>query len=43
MKVKDDPFDYANPSSTVKKKTVYADLTSSMNASGLISLLKPRP
>lgn len=42
MKVKDDPFDYANPSSTVKKKTVYADLTSSMNASGLISLLKTK-
>ena len=42
MKVKDDPFDYANPSSTVKKKTVYADLTSSMNSSGLISLLKTK-
>ena len=42
MKVKDDPFDYANPSSTVKKKTVYADLTSSMNPSGLISLLKTK-
>ena len=39
MKVKDD---YANPSSTVKKKTVYADLTSSMNPSGLISLLKTK-
>ena len=25
--VKDDPFDYGNPSSTVKKKTVYKDLT----------------
>lgn len=42
MKVRDDPFDYANPSSTVKKKTVYADLTSSMNSSGLISLLKTK-
>ena len=42
MKVKDDPFDYANPSSTVKKKTVYADLTSSTNSSGLISLLKTK-
>ena len=42
MKVKDDPFDYANPSSTVKKKTVYADLTSSSNPSGLISLLKTK-
>lgn len=42
MKVKDDPFDYANPSSTVKKKTVYAELTSSMNPSGLISLLKTK-
>lgn len=40
MKVKDDPFDYANPSSTVKKKTVYADLTSPSNPSGLITLLK---
>lgn len=42
MKVKDDPFDYANPSSTVKSKTVYADLTSSSNPSGLISLLKSK-
>lgn len=38
--VKDDPFDYANPSSTVKKKTVYKDLTSAYNPFGLISLLR---
>ena len=38
--VKDDPFDYANPSSTVKKKTVYKDLTHASNPSGLISLLQ---
>lgn len=42
MKVKDDPFDYANPSSTVKKKTVYEDLTKSSNPSGLIALLKSK-
>ena len=42
MKVKDDPFDYANPSSTVKKKTVYADLTSPSNPSGLMNLLKTK-
>lgn len=42
MKVKDDPFDYANPSSTVKKKTVYADLTRSGNPAELISLLKSK-
>ncbi len=42
MKVKDDPFDYANPSSTVKKKTVSADLTSASNPSALISLLKQK-
>lgn len=40
MKVKDDPFDYANPNSTVKKKTIYADLTSDGNPSGLIELLR---
>ena len=42
MKVKDDPFDYANPSSTVKSKTVYADLTHSSNPSQLVSLLKSK-
>lgn len=42
MTVKDDPFDYANTSSTVKKKTLYADLTSSQNPSGLVSLLKSK-
>ena len=38
--VKDDPFDYANPGSTVKKKNVSKDLTSASNPSGLISLLQ---
>lgn len=42
MTVKDDPFDYANPSSTVKKKTVQADLTSTANPSALIALLKSK-
>ncbi len=42
MKVKDDPFDYDNPNSAVKKKTVYADLSKSANPSGLISLLKSK-
>ncbi len=42
MKVKDDPFDYANPSSTVKKKTIYEDLTRSANPTALISLLKQK-
>ncbi len=40
MKVKDDPFDYANPNSTVKKKTLYADLSNTANPSALIQLLK---
>ena len=42
MKVKDDPFDYDNPSSTVKSKTIYADLQSSANSSQLIALLKEK-
>lgn len=42
MQVKDDPFDYANPSSTVKKKTVYTNLQSSSNNAQLISLLKSK-
>ncbi len=42
LKVKDDPFDYANASSTVKSKTVYKDLSSGMNSSSLISLLKSK-
>ncbi|MBQ7868074.1 MAG: SH3 domain-containing protein [Clostridia bacterium] len=41
MTVKDDPFDYANPSSTVKRKTIYADLASSSNIQ-LTSLLKSK-
>jgi SpoIID/LytB domain protein len=40
MKVKDDPFDYANPSSTIKKKTIYEDLTNAGNPAGLLSLLR---
>ncbi len=42
MNVKDDPFDYANPSSTVKKKTIQADLTSASNPAQLMNLLKTR-
>lgn len=42
LPVKDDPFDYANTSSTVKKKTIYADLQSASNPSQLVSLLKSR-
>jgi len=42
MKVKDDPFDYANSASTVKKKTLYSDLNHSANPSQLISLLKSK-
>ncbi|MDD3336543.1 MAG: SH3 domain-containing protein [Eubacteriales bacterium] len=42
LTVKDDPFDYANTSSTVKSKTVYMDLTSASNPSGLLSLLKTK-
>lgn len=42
MTVKDDPFDYANTSSTVKKTTVYADLSSSANSAQLAALLKSK-
>ena len=42
MTVKDDPFDYQNTSSVVKKTTVYADLQNSGNPPGLISLLKSK-
>ena len=42
MPVKDDPFDYANPSSTVKRKTIYANLQSASNNAQLISLLKTK-
>lgn len=42
MTVKDDPFDYANTSSTVKKKTIYTNLESASNPSQLISLLKSK-
>jgi stage II sporulation protein D len=40
--VKDDPFDYANPASSVYTATVYADATSSSNNASLISLLKTK-
>ena len=40
--VKDDPFDYANPDSTVKKTAVYADATSSLNNASLMALLKTK-
>ncbi len=40
--VKDDPFDYANPSSTVKKATVYTDLSGGSNNASLMSLLKSK-
>lgn len=40
--VKDDPFDYANPSSTVKQATVYADASNSSNNASLIALLKSK-
>ena len=42
MRVKDDPFDYANPSSTVKRKTINANLGSASNPSQLVSLLKEK-
>jgi len=40
MKMKDDPFDYANPNSSVKRKMLYANLQSTSNPSALISVLK---
>lgn len=42
MTVKDDPFDYANTSSTVKRTPVYADLSSSANNAQLMALLKSK-
>lgn len=42
MKVKDDPFDYANTSSTVKSKTIYADLSSTSNNAQLMNLLRTK-
>ena len=42
MKVKDDPFDYANGASVVKSKTVYADLNHHSNPYDLIVLLRER-
>ena len=40
--VKDDPFDYANPSSIVKKTTVYADAGNYNNNASLLSLLRTK-
>ena len=40
--VKDDPFDFANPASSVYKATVYADASSYSNNAALISLLKTK-
>ncbi len=42
LDVHDDPFDYANPNSVVKKTTVYADCNSSSNNTSLMSLLKAK-
>ncbi len=42
LDVHDDPFDYANPDSTVKKATVYANCASSNNNSSLMALLKTK-
>ena len=42
LQVKDDPFDYANTSSTVKSQTIYADLGHSANPSQLMSLLRTK-
>lgn len=40
--VQDDPFDYANPDSVVKKTTVYASCANSSNNSLLMALLKTK-
>jgi len=40
--VQDDPFDYANPDSIVKKTTVYANCANTSNNSSLIALLKTK-
>ncbi|MCE5342337.1 MAG: SpoIID/LytB domain-containing protein, partial [Eubacteriales bacterium] len=42
LDVHDDPFDYANPDSVVKKTTVYADCTSASNNASLMALLKTK-
>ncbi|MBP3541109.1 MAG: SH3 domain-containing protein [Clostridia bacterium] len=42
LTVKDDPFDYNNPSSLVKKKTIYTDLQSGSNPSTFISRLRTK-
>ena len=40
MKVKDDPFDLANPNSAVKEKTIYTNLQHSSNPQALLNALK---
>ncbi|HPF88790.1 MAG TPA: SpoIID/LytB domain-containing protein, partial [Candidatus Limiplasma sp.] len=40
--VKDDPFDYSNPYSIVKKTTVYSDANNASNNASLLSLLKTK-
>ena len=42
LNVKDDPFDYANPDSVVKRTTVYASVNSSANNASLVALLKTK-
>lgn len=40
LPVKDDPFDYANPGSSLRKKVIYSNLQSTSNSEQLITLLK---
>lgn len=40
--VKDDPFDYANPSSLVKSKNIYVDLQGGNNSSAFLSKLQSK-
>ena len=40
--MRDDPFDYSNPSSTVKKATVNKDLSSGSGNAALLNLLKSK-
>ncbi len=39
-KVKDDPYDYANPSSPVKRLTVYSDFDAHLSSTGMSALNK---
>ena len=40
MQVKDDPFDFANPNSSVKEKTIYTNLQNPSNPQSLMNTLK---